>query len=341
MKTVTIRVPATSANLGPGFDTIGLSLDFYDELTVCWGTGTLLEHRAVEVSGPFSDVPVDETNMVYAIIKSELLHAGFPEVEFAISCINNIPHARGLGSSSAAICSALQAASIVLNDVSDGEITWSKNYIYDKALAIEGHGDNVAPCIFGGIQLVTKSRPGHFPLFLRSDYAYDAFSIRYHIFDEPTKTSDARNALPKEIDRLQAVENSANVAELVTAFSMLKTPDNHVLQLGRNYTRNINEMLFFGTEDHIHQDFRQSVYPESLDRVKKLRGASIPAAISGAGSTIIAFWFDERRFEGLDGHDDFWTAQAIGARYDKFIEENKSPSWEIKKGTIGVGCSVV
>ncbi|MDR0951223.1 MAG: homoserine kinase [Candidatus Ancillula sp.] len=268
IKSKKFKAPATSANLGPGFDCLGLALPFYDELEVFWSDNLSDKFdydQLVELQGRYIDVPNDNRNLLYKLIDNELIQNGFGAVKFHLRCVNSIPHARGLGSSSAAIILSLKAADAILNDLTKGT---QRVNIFSRALEIEGHGDNVAPCFYGGCQLVTlNSEVVQIPV-------HKNLKALVQVNSEPCSTKDAREALPKQIFRSLAVKNTASVATLIMAL-----------------INGDNELLFQGTEDFVHQDFRKNVYPESLNRVKKLRELGIATAISGAGSTIISLKF--------------------------------------------------
>ena len=271
-----IVVAATSANLGPGFDSIGFAVpSITDTLEVAYGES--LESARVQVlpggyNAQFGDsAPQDESNMVYALIRSELERLDV-SLEFSIKCYNNIPHARGLGSSSAAIVSAGRAAYRIAQDVKGTPDTDEDAYVFARALEIEGHPDNIAPCIYGGVQLSTPDGQSvssvHLPRPLQ--IAVQLNPAR------GLKTKDARAVMPESIPYSDGLHNSCNFANLIHAFHT-----------------GANEHLLEATKDYLHQEYRRTLYPESMMLVDLMRKYKIPACISGAGTTVVAFWFED------------------------------------------------
>ncbi|MDQ1577983.1 MAG: homoserine kinase, partial [Microbacteriaceae bacterium] len=156
-RSVTVKVPATTANLGPGFDTLGLALSLYDELTV---TERDEPGATVEVIGVGAgEVPTDETNLVVRAIAHTFAAYGQPLPGLNLVARNSIPHGRGLGSSGAAIVSGIMAAKGLL----DGIVEIDSNALLALATELEGHPDNVAPALFGGLTIAwtTDAGPQH------------------------------------------------------------------------------------------------------------------------------------------------------------------------------------
>jgi homoserine kinase len=263
---VTVRVPATSANLGPGFDSLGLALDLCDEVTAEATSGTAV---AVEVQGEGEGtVALDERHLVAATMLRTFKHLGLTPPGLKLKCRNRIPHARGLGSSSAAI-----VAGIMLADALAGAgMTRAQKLVL--ASDIEGHPDNVAPCLLGGFTIAYTTEDGAKALSLDP-------SPRIHpwVFVPDTKglTSVARAALPEKVPHVDAVFNVSRAALLVAAVS-------------RQPSR-----LFEATDDRLHQSYRARSMPESTHLLRELRSAGIAAAISGAGPTVLALTVDDTR----------------------------------------------
>lgn len=260
----TVRVPATSANLGPGFDSLGLALDLYDEVTAEATSGTAV---TVEVEGEGEGtVPTDERHLVAATMTRTFAHLDLAPPGLKLKCRNRIPHARGLGSSSAAI-----VAGIMLADALAGA-GLTRTEKLTLADAIEGHPDNVAPCLLGGFTIAYSTEDGAKAVRLDP-------SPRIHpwVYIPQVRglTSVARAALPEKVPYADAVFNLSRSALLVAAVS-------------RQPSR-----LFEATEDRLHQSYRAEGMPESTRLLKNLRTAGIAAAISGAGPTVLALAVDD------------------------------------------------
>ncbi|MCC3764988.1 homoserine kinase [Glycomyces sp. TRM65418] len=263
---VTVRVPATSANLGPGFDSLGLALDLCDEVTAEATSGTAVQ---VSVQGEGEGtVALDERHLVAAAMLRTFKHLDLAAPGLKLQCRNRIPHARGLGSSSAAI-----VAGIMLADALAGA---SMTRAQKLALAseIEGHPDNVAPCLLGGFTVAYDTEDGAKALSLDP-------SPRIHpwvfVPDAKGLTSVARAALPEKVPHVDAVFNVSRAALLVAA-------------VARQPSR-----LFEATDDRLHQPYRARGMPESSRLLRELRAAGIAAAISGAGPTVLALTVDDAR----------------------------------------------
>ncbi|GLW05124.1 homoserine kinase [Microtetraspora sp. NBRC 13810] len=262
--TVVVRVPATSANLGPGFDTLGLALGLYDEVEASL-TGTDTE---VEVTGEGAgDLDLGEGHLIVAAMRRAFGAMGVPQpAGIRLRCRNRIPHARGLGSSSAAICAGLLAARALA-----GPGMLSDDDVFALATAMEGHPDNVAPCLAGGLT-IAWSEPGGAPRMVK---------LRPHAEIRPValipshrlSTEVARGLLPKDVPHADAAANAGRAALLVAAVtSRPETP-----------------VLLAATEDRLHQHYRAPAMPQTAELVERLRAAGVPAVVSGAGPTVLAF----------------------------------------------------
>lgn len=261
-----VRVPATSANLGPGFDSLGLALDLCDEVTAEVTSDTAV---TVSVQGEGEGtVPLDERHLVAATMLRTFKHLGLSAPGLNIKCRNRIPHARGLGSSSAAI-----VAGIMLADALAGAgMTRAQKLVL--ASEIEGHPDNVAPCLLGGFTIAYTTEDGAKAISLDP-------SPRVHpwAFVPQSKglTSVARAALPEKVPHTDAVFNLSRSALLAAAIT------HHPSR------------LFEATDDRLHQSYRAKGMPESTHLLRALRSAGIAAAISGAGPTVLALTVDDAR----------------------------------------------
>ncbi len=258
---VTIRVPASSANLGPGFDALGLALALYDEVTA-EVTG---ESLVVEVVGEgSSDVPLDEKHLVVSSMRRAFAALGEPPTGLTVSCINVIPHGRGLGSSAAAIVGGLVAARAL---VVDGESRLDDDALLALANEIEGHPDNVAAAVLGGLTIAWTSDGVGKAVRLDVEAGVSVF-----IPPVAVSTHTARGVLPAKVPHVDAAANAGRAALLVAA-----------LVGGRP------DVLLEATEDRLHQVYRAPEMPDSHQFMSALRADGVPAIISGAGPTVLAF----------------------------------------------------
>jgi homoserine kinase len=260
---VVVRVPATSANLGPGFDAIGMALDMWSEFTVersdkfeivCEGEGS-------------HDMPLDESNLVCYGLAAAFKTAGKPVPLLKYQLVNRIPYARGLGSSSAAIVGGLVAGLVLAGHQLPA---WGSEELLNMAAEIEGHPDNVAPAIYGGIQLGIHT--GQRWMTERVNIPPGLQCVCF-IPEAIGKTSTARGVLSDTINRKEAVFNIGRVAWLINALA----------------SNNIDQ-LRYGVEDALHQPQRaQAVYPHLMPLIQAAVDAGASAAfLSGAGPTVLA-----------------------------------------------------
>jgi homoserine kinase len=261
---VRVVVPATSANLGPAFDSAGLALAVYDELIamVTDDDGIL-----IEVSGEGEGLlPLDETHLVARSMRAAFTGMGVGMPGFILRCTNAIPHGRGLGSSAAAIIGGMVLARAL---VADGRERMTDSDILQLALRQESHPDNLAAALHGGFTVA----------WLEDDGFADAVRMEPHpdvhpvVLIPPTElqTTRARALLPAEVGFADAVHNIARSALLVHAITV--DP----------------RRLMTATSDRLHQQCRSIAYPDSVALVVRLREAGVPSAISGAGPTVLAF----------------------------------------------------
>lgn len=261
---INIRVPASSANLGPGFDVLGLALAIYNEVEL-----ELNPSFSLEISGEGQEsLTGGRDNLFWKTIErfyQEKLGGSRPP-PMAIKMKNNIPLARGLGSSASVIVAAVAAANVL------SRRGLGRDEIFDLAAAIEGHPDNVAAAVYG--QITAAYPTGGKP-------AYRAVALKPHpdlapliiIPNVKLATKTARGALPNQIDYRDAVFNLSRVALLVKAL-----------------TEGDFDLLAAATEDRLHQPFRTKLIPD-LSKVIEIcyRSGAKGAALSGAGPSIIAF----------------------------------------------------
>lgn len=260
---VRVTVPATSANLGPGFDTLGLALDLRDTLEAEVLVGGLV----VEVEGQGAhDVPLDESHLVVRAMRATFAQLGQEPPGLRLSCTNVIPHARGLGSSSAAIVGGVWLAREL---VAGGRLLLDDAGLLDLAARLEGHPDNVAPALLGGFVISGQDSDGDFWAVPGS--VDPRVSVVVLVPSAPVSTEAARGLLPASVPHADAAANAGRAALLVAALS------------GRP------EQLLRATEDRLHQQYRRPAMPESLALVDALRADGIAALVSGAGPTVLAF----------------------------------------------------
>jgi len=259
---VRVSVPATSANLGPGFDSLGIALDLRDELEA----EVLAEGLAVSVDGAgAADVPLDESHLVVRAMRAGFEVMGAQPPGLRLSCRNVIPHARGLGSSSAAIVAGVTLARGL---VAGGSLLVGDGVLFDLAARLEGHPDNVAPAYFGGFAISGHDDDG----FWSVPSAVDP-RVGVVVFVPPTAVSTevARGLLPDMVPHAEAAADAGRTALLVAALA------------GQP------EQLWRATRDFLHQEHRRPAMPESLALVDDLRAGGVPAVVSGAGPTVLAF----------------------------------------------------
>ena len=262
---VKVQVPASSANLGPGFDALGVALALHDRVTA-EVTDTAGGAVSIECTGEGADqVPRDATHLVHRSMARGFDAMGVPLPGVHLSCVNAIPHGRGLGSSSAAIVAGLGLARGL---VRDGTERMDDRALFGLAAEIEGHPDNVAPAVFGGFTIAYGVREGGFQA-VRLDVVPEV-SFVVLVPGLALETTVARGLLPAVVPHADAARNAGRAALLVAALT--SRPD----------------QLMAATEDRLHQDYRAEAMPESAALVAALRAAGHPAVISGAGPTVLA-----------------------------------------------------
>ena len=259
---VEVSVPATSANLGPGFDSLGLALDFRDRVTA-----TVIDSGLeITISGVGEgEVPLDENHLVYKAMCRAFTEMGCVVPGIRFHCENVIPHARGLGSSSAAIVAGICAARGL---VAGGSLLMDDDAVFNLAADMEGHPDNVAPAFFGGFTIAYSVQDRSFAKVVSVD---PRVNVVVFVPPEPVGTKMARGLLPDTVSHATAAANSGRAALLVAALSQQP------------------ELLFAATEDLLHQNYREPAMPETLRFVHALRADGVAAVVSGAGPTVLAF----------------------------------------------------
>ncbi|RRQ25480.1 homoserine kinase [Rhodococcus sp. Eu-32] len=268
--TVTARVPASSANLGPGFDTLGIALGLYDEVTVTTTTSGLSIH--VQGEGA-DDVPWGPTHLVVRAIERGLEAAGVWADGLDVVCNNVIPHSRGLGSSASAVVGGLAAANGLAAKL-DPSLALSDEQLVQLSSEFEGHPDNASASVLGGA-VVSWSEPASASITQRT---YSAVRLAVHpdirvvalVPSERSSTSHTRGLLPELVPHRDAAFNVSRGALAVVALT--QRPD----------------LLMAATEDLLHQGQRSSALPDATKWISSLRARGIAAVLSGAGPTVLA-----------------------------------------------------
>lgn len=257
---LTVRVPATSANLGPGFDSLGLAVTLYDTVRV---RTTDSDGIRVRVAGEGAAVlPTDETHLVARTIVDTIRRAGYAAGGFELECENVIPHGRGLGSSASAIVSGVLAGNALLPPSARLDAAG----LLHACSALEGHPDNVAPALAGALA-VSWEQEGVFRS-VRAEVHPDIIPVAAVPATE-LSTESARGLLPAMVPHRDAAANSGRAALLMQAL----TAD--------------PSLLSEGTEDFLHQGYRAPAMAPSAQLITALRAAGFAAVVSGAGPTVM------------------------------------------------------
>jgi homoserine kinase len=257
-----VRVPATSANLGPGFDALGLALSLHDVVAATVTAGGL----SINVTGAGAETAVaGEDHLVLRAMRAAFAMIGEQPPGLSLVCVNAIPQGFGLGSSAAAIVAGLLAARALCGE--RGAERLPDDAVLQLAAGLEGHADNAAACLAGGLTIAWSARSG----FRYARLAPLAALVPVLcVPDLPLATVAARQVLPPAVPHADAAQNAARAALLIAAL----TTDPRT--------------LLDATEDFLHQPYRAAVMPESAALVAALRQAGIPAVISGAGPAVLA-----------------------------------------------------
>jgi homoserine kinase len=271
-------VPGSSANLGPGFDSLGLALALYDDVEV----SVTSDGVEVEVEGAGAGrVPCDETHLVVRAMRTAWNIVGDAPPGIRMRCRNAIPHSRGLGSSAAAAVAGAVAAVVLAGR--DPEL--ERDTLLQVTAGMEGHADNAAASLLGGF-VVAWETPGN------TAERFHAVRLDAHPGIRPvalvagteSSTSTTRGLLPERVPLVDAAFTGSRTALAVLAFTQRP------------------ELLMPATEDRLHQGYRRPAYPASADLVDALRERGVPAAISGAGPTVLALTTDGTVPDDLDLH---------------------------------------
>jgi homoserine kinase len=280
---VRVRVPASSANLGPGFDTLGLALGLYDEVEVAVARHASTDGVTIEVDGEGAEgVPRDERHLVVQAMRRAFAVFGDAPSGMHLRCRNAIPHARGLGSSAAAAVAGAVAAAVLAGRDAHVE----RQTLLQLTAEMEGHADNAAASLLGGL-VIAWAEPNDRG---NTAHRFDAVRLDVHpgiapvalVASVESSTATTRGLLPDRVPLADAAFTGSRTALAVLAFT--RRP----------------ELLLPATADRLHQEYRRPAYPESAALVDALRARDVPAVISGAGPTVLALTADGAVPPGTD-----------------------------------------
>jgi homoserine kinase len=295
---VTVRVPATTANLGPGYDSLGLALALHDTLTV---ESLQSEELLFDLAGEGAEtLPRDASHLVIRAMEAAFERLGFRHGGLKVTAENVVPHGRGLGSSASAVVAAISAANALVPEGSRR----GKDWILQLTSELEGHPDNVAPAIFGGLALSWQDS---------DQYSSTSATVSGTVIpvvavpDFELSTETARALLPASVGHHAAAMNAGRAALLIHALTTKP------------------EFLLAGTEDYLHQSYRAEAMRPSAALISALRAAGHAAVVSGAGPTVLVL---------ADG-------QAEAAAVVTFIEEftaanTPDTGWRVLKLAVDV-----
>ncbi len=257
---ITVRVPATSANLGPGFDALGLALTLHDVVEARVTAGGL----DIKVSGAGEDTAAaGEDHLVVQAMRAGFDATGGQPPGIGLRCVNAIPHGYGLGSSACAIVAGLLAA----RALAPGGRAMTDADVLHLATRLEGHPDNVAACLTGGLTIAWTTPSG-----ARTARLQPVCGLETVVFipERSLSTAQTRLLLPAAVPHADAAANSARAALLIAGLTVDPA------------------LLLAGTEDLLHQPYRAPAMPASAGLIGRLRAAGVPAVVSGAGPSVLA-----------------------------------------------------
>lgn len=263
-----VRVPATTANVGSGFDCVGIAVNWYDELVLETDDSGVLE---LDVTGEGADsIPRDRSHLVISSMLSALERWGVEAPSgLRLSSHNTIPHSRGVGSSAAAIVAGLAFADAIAHPGAELDL----QEIARLASLAEGHPDNAVAAVLGGAVLawMDGDRVETVSLTCAPGLSTMVWTPQFEV-----PTSGARSALPDSVPRHDAVTQAISAASLPIALTL--RPD----------------LLWWATQDRLHQDYRRDLMPSAHDLMRELRSHGVPATISGAGPSVFAIGTKEQ-----------------------------------------------
>ena len=295
-----VMAPATTANLGPGFDCLGMALDLWNRLEVLPAPEVSPELSSVDIVGEGVDeLAADASNLTFRALQFLFDEAGLEAPSLRLRCHNAIPLSRGMGSSAAAIAGGLVAANALCGNL------YSPGELLEMAATIEGHPDNVAAAVLGGLQLVVSDGP---QLYTAPIPVPEEIQAVLFIPDTRIATADARAVLPGQVTVSDAVFNMGRVALLVAGMALDRP-----------------EYLDVATQDKLHQPYRQPLFPAVKLIFAAARDAgALGVFLSGSGSTVLALtrgremtvayeMFEAARLTGVPGRLEITRPTARGA----------------------------
>lgn len=297
-QSVTVRVPATTANLGPGYDSLGLALALHDTLTV---ESLESEELVFDLAGEGAEtLPRDASHLVIRAMEAAFERLGFRHGGLKVTAENVVPHGRGLGSSASAVVAAISAANALVPAANRR----GKDWILQLTSELEGHPDNVAPAIFGGLALSWQDS---------DQYSSTSAAVSGSVVpvvavpDFELSTETARALLPASVGHHAAAMNAGRAALLIHALTTKP------------------EFLLAGTEDYLHQSYRAEAMRPSAALISALRTAGHAAVVSGAGPTVLVL---------ADGQAE---AAAVVAFIEEFTAANTPDiRWRVLKLAVDV-----
>lgn len=297
---VRVRVPATSANLGPGFDTAGLALGIYDEIELRAVAG---DTRVTVHGEGAGTVPTDDNNLIVRALRRTLDYLDASQVGLVMTANNRIPHASGLGSSAAAV-----VAGILLARGLAGEGALTDEEVLELATQMEGHPDNAAPAIYGGVTFSWTVEEGRGARAIALE-APNSIRASILIPNHAVATQEARAALPPQVPHRDAAHNVARTGLLALILAGKASPT----------------YLMDATEDRLHQRQRAHTMPHTFELVEYLRERGLPAVVSGAGPTVLVL-------SGLPG-ELVRDAKSAGWRVEQPDISPVGATWEARRST--------
>ncbi|MCE2469567.1 MAG: homoserine kinase [Dehalococcoidia bacterium] len=273
-RTATVRVPATSANMGPGFDALGMALSMWNRLRVRWGGPA----RVVVHGRGEGELPADATNLTYRAAQRVLDEYGAGDAGLTIESWQEIPLSSGLGSSSSAIVGGMFAANALLGFPAD------LPRLLELAMEMEGHPDNVAPALVGGVTVAVRDGERVYAAPLPAPDDLQCVAL---VPDVRVLTAEARAVLAPTVSRADAVYNIGRAALLAAAL-----------------TTNHPEYLRVATQDRLHQQARERVFPAMKHVFRNAMSAGARGVyLSGAGPSVVALTTREERRAQTIGYE--------------------------------------
>ncbi len=269
---VQVRVPATSANLGSGYDALGLALSWHDE----FAARVIDAGLRIEVTGEGADLARDEHHLVARAMRATFARLGAQPPGLELTCTNRIPHGRGLGSSAAAIVAGVLLARALAGD---GPTALPDPDAFALAARLEGHPDNVAACFYGGLTIAWTER-GSAHAVRAAAHAAVVPVVLVPPFE--SATASARGVLPASVPHADAAFAAARSALLVALLGAAGTDPDAMLA---------------ATDDRLHQGYRAPAMPATAALVAELRAERLAAVVSGAGPTVLVLARDRLEVE--------------------------------------------